>query len=243
MNDDARQQSLQEIKNALIDAFGEKIFSIIVYGSSIRDDYGEFSDIDVLIIFNEITFQTFNILRELKEHFLKKGIIVDFNSHLTTDLPEIRGKVFWHNNRGIYVQKEIADYGKVLYGPKIFDSREPSEELMVDEAVKVVSSLNYQARKMLSNKALGTTERITMMKWCIYGVMYVLAAVQIFPQNRREGVKIFVERFNPPVNPELFLDRKTTCGADITDDDVKMAFDFLVYLDKLIFNIYKKGVV
>ena len=36
---------------------------------------------------------------------------------------------------------------------------------MLAEAVKVISYLNYQIRKMLSNKQLNTTNRIIAMKW------------------------------------------------------------------------------
>ena len=60
---------------------------------------------------------------------------------------------------------ELALYGKILFGEQYFQDLELDQSEMLAEAVKVISSLNYQIRKMLSNKQLNTTNRIIAMKW------------------------------------------------------------------------------
>ena len=232
--------SLDQIKNRLTDVFGDNVLSAIVYGSTLGDDYCDFSDFDILLIFEKVEFKIFEQLRTIKKDFAEQNVYIDFNIHSLHELPKSRKEVFWHNNRGIYVQKELALYGKVLFGKKYFDDLELDHQNIMEEAVKVISSLNYQVRKTLTNKDLNTTNRVIMIKWCIYGVIYVLAAQNCFPSGRREALRVFNERFYPRINPEKFLDIKVGRPDKITMDDIEQAFEFLTYLDELIFRLYKK---
>lgn len=235
-----KEKILDSVKQCLLVEFKDQILSAIVYGSTLGDDYCSFSDFDILLIFKKADFETFQKVNNLKKYFAKQGVEIDFNSHIYSDLPEIRKEVFWHNNRGLYVQKELAIYGKILFGKKYFKDIEFNDMDMLSEAVKVISSLNYQIRKMLSNKELSTSNRIIAIKWCIYGVIYLLASQNCFPKSRRDALIIFNKEFNPPINPEIFLDIKVNHPDKITIKDLKMAYTFLAYLDQLIFNIYKK---
>ena len=112
---------------------------------------------------------------------------------------------------------------------------------MMIEAVKVINSLNYQARKLLSNRTLNTNSRITMLKWCIYGVMYYLATDDIFPKSRKEALSLFTEKYSPPIDPTQFLEIKTNTPDNISMYDVKNAFDFLKYLDRAILEKYNRS--
>lgn len=239
MNEE-KKQNLEIIKRLLVDEFGSKLLSIIIYGSTLNDDYCKFSDYDCLIIFDDVDFAMLRKLRNIKLVLKNQyKISIDFNSHIKTDLPEIRKKVFWHNNRGIYVQKELAIYGEVIYGKKIFEDIAIDNRAMLEEAVKDISSLNYQARKLLSNKALNTSSKILLMKWCIYGVLYYLATYNCFPDGRREALRTFDQKFSPAIKSEQFLDVKTKHPDFITRKEAELAFDFLKYLDKLIFARYQ----
>lgn len=235
-----RRKILDSIKQHLLDEFKDQILSAIIYGSTLGDDYCSFSDFDILLIFRQADFGTFQKIRNIKNHFAEQEIEIDFNSHIYSDLPEIRKEVFWHNNRGLYVQKELAIYGEILFGKKYFKDIEFNDIEMLSEAVKVISSLNYQIRKMLSNKELNTSNRIIAIKWCIYGVIYLLASQNCFPKSRRDALIIFNKKFNPPINPKIFLDIKVNRPDKITIEDLEMAYTFLAYLDRLMFDIYEK---
>ena len=232
---------LDKVKQRLVGEFGEEILSAIVYGSTLGDDYYEASDFDFLLIFKRVDFNTFERLRKIKKELADQGIVVDFNTHTLAELPRTRQGAFWHNNRGIYVQKELALYGRVLFGETYFKDLTLRQSDMLLEAVRVVSSLNYQARKILSNKELNAENRVVMMKWCIYGTMYVLAARGCFPSGRREALQIFNERFKPEINPEVFLDIKINRPDKITMVDMKKAYDYLTYLDNVAYSMYVEG--
>ena len=241
MDNDQKRAILTKIKGRLRLDFGNQVLSAIVYGSTLGDDYCVLSDFDILVIFEWADYKTFQKLRKIKLDFAKHGIPIDFNSHIFSDLPMNRKDVFWHNNRGIYVQKELALYGEILFGKKYFRDINLDHEKMLEEAVKTISSLNYQVRKMLTNKKLTTENRIIIIKWCIYGTIYILAALDIFPKSRGEALTVFNEKFHPKINPEIFLQLKTSQTHKINQEHLRLAYDYLVYLDQLIFKIYKEN--
>ena len=236
----SKLEELDIISKKLQDEFGEQLLSAIVYGSTLGDDYCVYSDFDILLIFDDVNFDTFKKIKSIKKYFEHKGILIDFNSHIYSDLPQVRKDLFWHNNRGLYVQKELALYGKVLFGPQYFSDFQLSKLGMLAEAVKVINSLNYQARKMLSNRELDTNNRIIMLKWCIYGVVYYLATDDIFPKSRKEALTIFNEKYVPKINPLQFLELKIKSPDNIKMCDIENAFNFLKYLDQMIMNKYNQ---
>lgn len=235
-----KQENLDLAKQKLLYIYGDRLLSAMVYGSTLGDDYCKYSDYDILLIFKNISFNDLKHLRKIKEFFRKKGILIDFNIHIHSELPENRKKTFWHNNRGVYIRKELALYGKTLLGENYFHDLDLDRKEMLLEAVRVISSLNYQIRKMIVNKILNTENRIIAVKWCIYSVMYFLAANNIYPNSRAEALKIFDEKYQPKIKSKQFLDLKLQKPDEITDKELNLTFNFLSYMEELICEIYQK---
>ena len=78
------------------------------------------------------------------------------------------------------------------------------------------------------------------MKWCIYGALYALSSRLIFPKNKKIALRKFCEVFESPINPERFLHNKVKRPDEINEQDIKVAYQFLNYLDKKIFEDYEK---
>jgi predicted nucleotidyltransferase len=235
-----RAKNLEDIKKVLLKCFDDQILCAIVYGSTLNSDFCSKSDYDILLVFQEATVKTFNLLRNIKQDFVKNKLLIDFNVHLANELPIIRKELFWHNNRGIYVQKEFELYGKVLIGENCFKMTSIDQKLMLEEAVKVINSLNYQARKLFINKGIDSDEnKILIIKLCIYGALYALAAKNIFPENRAIAMDIFHNVFNPKISPTKFMRLKQN-PTEIKQKDMHIAYDFLLYLDNLIFEEYQQ---
>lgn len=234
-----RNGNLEKIKKTLQDEFGSKIVCAIVYGSTLNEDFCIDSDYDILMVVKRPDVKFLKKLREIKLDYMKQKVKIDFNIHSDDDIPSIRKDVFWHNNRGLYVQKEFDIYGKVLIGENLFKTDKIDNYEMLKEAVKVVNSLNYQARKIMINKDIDDKEnKILMMKWCIYGSLYALASRGIYPKDKRTALQTFYDVFEPPINPEKFLKIKVERTDAITLEDVEVAYEFLTYLDKKIFSDY-----
>jgi hypothetical protein len=70
--------------------------------------------------------------------------------------------------------------------------------------------------------------------------MYFLAATNTFPQNKREALELFNSKYRPPINPTMFLDLKTRRPEEISESNLKDAFDFLSYMENLVYDYYKK---
>jgi hypothetical protein len=132
-------------------------------------------------------------------------------------------------------------YGQQLIGQNLFKKKYINKDDLALEVVRVINSLNYQARKLLINKELNRENKNLMIKWCIYGVMYFLAFYDIYPKTRGEALKIFYIKFKPKLNPSIFLKIKVRGIDNMTIADIRKAYDFLQYLELLIMKNYKKA--
>lgn len=236
---EVREQILNNIKEKLLEGLKENIISVTAYGSTLNDDFCQFSDFDVLVVLEKPTSFALSILREIKEDFCEEGIEVDFNVHSYEELPRFRKEAFWHNNRHLFIQKEVALYGKQLLGAYPFDMGNYDKGDFYLEAVRVISSLNYQARKLLINKELNEVNKILMMKWCIYGVLYALASIGEFFRLKSDALKRFNKIAQLPINPVEFLKIKVERPGKINYKDLEKAYKFLTFLDMWIFQKYK----
>lgn len=234
-----RRIILSNLKSLLIENLGENIISVTVYGSSLNEDFCMISDFDILVVLKEADMDSLKLLRKIKEKFGSDGIEIDFSIHDKKDLPEIRKKAFWHNNRSVYMKKELELYGEQLIGKYSFHFNELDQKNMLLESVRVTNSLAYQARSLLINKELNTKYRVLMMKWCLYSSLYALASRGIYPINKYTALEKVSEVFDTHIKGTEFLKLKLKKTDKISDKDLENAYRFLIHLDKCIFNDYK----
>ncbi len=235
-----RENILLPIKIHLKKLLKENIVSAVVYGSSLSDDYCFLSDIDILIVLKIADNESLKILRKIKEKYDSSGFDLDFNVHTYNETPKRRKETFWHNNRSLYMQIELSMYGRQLIGKNSFENKNINLDDLRLEVVRVISSLTYQARKLLVNSDLNAKKRITMMKWCIYGVMYYLAFWKIYPETRKEASQTFHKMFPQKIDPSIFLEYKSEHTNDITMSGLSMAYNFLSELQLSITKEYRK---
>lgn len=235
-----RLSVLDKIKKILVETFGDLISSAVVYGSTLSDDFCEFSDYDILLVVNNPDILLLKKLKGIKKDFLKNDVIIDFNVHDIGDLPDSRKELFWHNNRALYIQKEFDLYGAVLIGKNPFRTNKIDNFLMLQEAVRVMNSLIYQARKLIVNRRLNNVSKILIMKWCIYASLYALASKGIYPKSKKNALVVFNKYFDSPINPEKFLYLKVNGAAKINLNNIVDAYNFLSYLDRKLFTEYEK---
>ena len=138
------------------------------------------------------------------------------------------------------MRMELGIYGKVLHGKNLFLTELVAPDVLDLECVHVVNSLVYQARKMLVNRPLTTEEKVRMMKFCIYAVLYALATHQLFPSNKTEAMKEFHGLYGDDMDPKDFLLNKVFSTESISDAIVHQAYNFLEKLDHIIFAAYLK---
>lgn len=240
---DKRMNNLMMIRRSLLDTFGDNIESALVYGSTLNADFCETSDYDILVVFRKLSVSDLNAIRMIKEEYERLGIVIDFNSHLVSDLPSERGGLYWHNNRSVFIQKELALTGLPIIGNNPFEGYEVNMEEMQIETVRMLNSFSYQARKTIVNKDLTHCDenKIFMIKWCIYGSLYLLAAKGYFFKSRREGLEMFSKVFDTKIDPMVFLDMKVNRPHSISHEDIEMAYEYLNYLDKTAWRLYSNA--
>lgn len=236
-----REAVLDQIANELKKCLGKNIISAIAYGSALCEDFMPLSDYDILIVLEDTSIDYLKMVRNVKHFFASRGVVIDLNVHSMEEMPQYRANAFWHNNRSHYMRLEIDIYGKVLIGKNLFhaDSIPPAELAL--EGVRVINSLVYQARKILINRPLNTEEKIRMMKFCIYAVLYALAMNKLFPKTKLDAVKKFHNIYPDLQDPLFFLNAKVSTPEDISEEIVYNAYRFLLKLDRYIFELYSKG--
>jgi len=231
--------TLIKIREKLIEELKNEICCAIAYGSTFCEDFCTNSDFDILLFLKDDSISKLFKLRKIKENFQAEGVKIDFNVHSKTETPELRKECFWHNNRSLYFQKEVTLYGLVLIGESPFLHNDFNVEELKKESIKVVSSLLYQARKLLINRDINQGERITFMKWCIYAVLYALSSKGIVTKTKTEALELFPEYYSLDINPIIFLKAKKE--NNISDDLLEVAYKFLLQLDNKLFEDYKNG--
>ena len=242
-NMEMRMQNILSIRRTLVDTFGNTIYAAIVYGSVLNSDFCETSDYDILLVFKTMNMDTLKTLHNIKEYFESIGIIIDFNSHLISDLPNERGKLYWHNNRSVFIQQELATTGYSIIGENPFAGYKAEIKDMQIEAVRMLNSFAYQSRKLIINKDLNNTEnRLLLVKWCIYGSLYLLAGKGLFYNSRKEGLSQFTNVIKTNTDPMCFLYIKINRPKMITDEDIELAYDYINYLDIYAINMFKQAV-
>ena len=119
-NMEMRMKNIFSIRKSLLDTFGNSIHAAIVYGSTLNADFCETSDYDILLIFETMSMTTLKKIHSIKDQYANCGVRIDFNSHLTSDLPSERGGLYWHNNRSVFVQQELSMTGYSIIGSNPF---------------------------------------------------------------------------------------------------------------------------
>ena len=239
-NMEMRMKNIFSIRKSLLDTFGNSIHAAIVYGSTLNADFCETSDYDILLIFETMSMTTLKKIHSIKDQYANCGVRIDFNSHLTSDLPSERGGLYWHNNRSVFVQQELSMTGYSIIGSNPFAGYRADERDMQDEAVRMLNSFAYQARKMIINKDLNNAEnRLFLVKWCIYGSLYLLAGKGLFYNNRRDGLSQFTTEFKSDIDPMCFLQMKIDRPEMISDEDIELAYNYINYLDTCAVSMFK----
>lgn len=234
-----RETIVNKIKDKLSSSFENgEVVSVFVYGSTLSEDFCDISDFDFLVIFNDSNIENLEKLRSMKEFFALEGVQIDFNVHDKNDLPINRNEAFWHNNRGIYLRKEIELYGRTIIGENVLAISEIDEQLLQLEVVRVLNSLVYQARKYIINSSLERKHVVQILKWCIYAVQYSLAFKNVFPGSKTEAMKVFKEIFVTKTDPEKFLVLKVGQGK-ISTGNISDAYEFLCEIDNLVLEEWK----
>jgi predicted nucleotidyltransferase len=239
-----REEIINLIKESLEKNLYDNISACFVYGSSLREDFNKLSDYDFLLILNKADEKTLTKLRRIRKNLINKlKVNIDINVQLDDEMPNSRGKLFWHNNRGFIVQIELQKYAKLLIGESPFKDTHINQIDIQIEAIKVIDSFVYQTRKIIISRDLNVLDRISIIKFCIYATYYSLAFKNVFPEERANSFNEFRKYFRTRCNPILFFNLKKNRYKNITNKDLALAYNFLLELDHILFKefIYKEA--
>jgi len=242
MNIKQRIKTLDLLKNDLVNFF-DNIVSIYVYGSTLYENFGSLSDIDIIVIFEKnLSIDNLESIKKLNEEYRNNGIKLDISIHTVDEMIGTRNKLFWHNNRGVFIQKEIALYGKLLYGKNLFDKNIFSEYELKEECVKVINSLKYNARKLMISSLDEDVLKRRLLKLSLSSTIYALAFYNILPENRDDVCDVFDKHLNLDNKARELLDLKMkNYGREISYLEVKnKVLNFLNDLDSKVFKDFKK---
>lgn len=237
-----RIKILNQLKNDLLNFFDD-IVSIYVYGSTLYKNFGSLSDIDLIVIFEKnLSVNNLESIKNLNEKYKNNGIKLDISIHTVDEMIGTRNKLFWHNNRAVFIQKEIAIYGKLIYGKNLFDDSVFSEDELKEECVKVINSLKYNARKLMISALEEDTLKRRLLKLSLSSTIYALAFYNILPEDRDDVCNVFDRYLNLDIKAEELLRLKMkNYGSELSSLEVKnKVLNFLNDLDLKIFNDFKK---
>jgi predicted nucleotidyltransferase len=87
--DEKIERLINQVKNYLINIYGEKVRKVILYGSHVRGEATKDSDIDILVLVDD-TLNPFQVRKSLSDFLfdilLEKGELISVTSTLRTFL-------------------------------------------------------------------------------------------------------------------------------------------------------------
>lgn len=233
-----RIKILEQLKSTLLSELSG-IVSIYVYGSALCKNFGSLSDFDIIIIFEkDINIDMLEYIKNLNEKYKDLGIKLDISIHNVNEMIGVRKKLFWHNNRAVFIQREVVLYGKLIYGKNLFDDTIFSEQELKSECVRVINSLKYNARKLIFSSMDENTLKRRLLKLSLSSTIYALAFYNILPENRDDIYNVFDECLNLKIKAtELMLIKMNNYGENLSCLEVKTkVYNFLSDLDLRVFN-------
>ena len=243
MNIKQRIKTLDLLKTDLVNLL-DNIVSIYVYGSTLYKNFGSLSDIDLIVIFEKnLSVDNLEFIKNLNKKYRNNGVKLDMSIHTIDEMIGTRNKLFWHNNRAVFIQKEIAIYGKLIYGKNLFDDNIFSKEELKEECVKVINSLKYNARKLMISSLDEDILKRRLLKLSLSSTIYALAFYNILPENRDDVCDVFDRHLNLEIKARELLELKLkNYGSKLSSLEVKnKVLNFLNDLDLKIFNDFKKS--
>ncbi len=243
MNIKQRIKILDLLKTDLLNSL-HNIVSIYVYGSTLYKAFGSLSDIDLIIVFEKkLSVNNLEFIKTLNQKYKNNGIKLDISIHTVDEMIGTRDKLFWHNNRAVFIQKEILMYGKLIYGKKLFDDNIFSDYELKEECIKVINSLKYNARKLMISSLDEDILKRRLLKLSLSSTIYALAFYDILPKNRDDICDVFDRNLNLKIKAKELLKLKMkNYGSGLSSLKVKnKVLNFLNELDSKVYYDFKKS--
>ena len=153
------------------------------------------SDFDVLVSFDDVSPEIILGLRRVIEQCSERWILIDFNVHSSSEMPENSLHEFWHNNRWLIFQKEISMFWVPIIWENPYQKYSPAVDLVRADIRRHVSGLVYRARKTLINTQLTYKDKLNLVKFALYAISNALADLGLFYLNKQNIVDAFHEHF------------------------------------------------
>jgi len=108
------KQAIQELRDRLVKELGDKINSLILYGSAARGEAGEESDIDILVITRDDDRRVYDQISEIRTDVDLK------NGTLTSLVAFSRAEVEKYLKLGSPFIEDVIEEGVILYDDGTF---------------------------------------------------------------------------------------------------------------------------
>lgn len=177
---------------------GDRLVSVTVYGSQAQETSHSQSDIDYYLVLDQINMPVLEKIKSLREEYERDfGIDLSVNIIKEKETPKHRLNSFYHKNRKALFLHEANKNDIVLIGENPFETEDlPTYEEIRIEAVQMINSFAYTARKDLVNKNLETALK-DALRFSVYSTQYAHAFEGRYPLETLDAVRTF---------PEFFLD-------------------------------------
>jgi predicted nucleotidyltransferase len=138
-----------------IQSHTDGVVAIYVYGSHVYKNQNASSDIDVLVILMVVDPGQLCALRAIEDEYHSQGYDLGIMVHTAQEIDAgfgLQGEIFIHRNRCWFFIKEMQDHANLVWGKDMFTNIVlPSQSVLKTEAVRVLRSLTYEARKKYIN--------------------------------------------------------------------------------------------
>jgi predicted nucleotidyltransferase len=188
------------------------VVSIYLYGSQVHMLKNTHSDVDLQIVLTTSGPKQLHELRKIETEYRANGRELGLMVHTEEEIYDALGfpeDIFIHRNRCWFFVKEMKEHAVLLCGKDVFKQIQlPPQHTLFVEAVRVLRSLNYEARKKYINKPNEMDSYIDLVKYSLYASQYYCVVLGMSYSSMRISVNALVKKFPELNDLNLMLELK-----------------------------------
>jgi len=224
----------------------KEILAIYHYGSYVSRCFSnQESDYDFCFILDNISGNILSKIRKDKQLLEKRlNVKIGLTFHTIGEMETIKRfkePVFVHRNRYFFFVLNMKKYGVFLCGRDILPKINYQLKKIQFEALRVMSTILYDIRKIYVNKKISLSFRETI-KYAIYSPQYYFAFKGLYPVSTEEAfslLSLFKPEFTNLLNNiKSIKNNKYICDVSKRELIIADIYNLIEYLYKEMLNLF-----
>jgi hypothetical protein len=227
------EKILSEFVGEIKNKFEDKLYSIILYGSKVNNEAVEnFSDYNILILFNDLKFDDLKFLSFIIKKWVKKG----------NSCPVIFSTQRFKMSSDVFPIEfmDMKQNHKVLYGKDVFDEIDITEKNLRHQCEYELKSNLLKLRKMYMLNVGNNKQLVNILVNSLTSFLVVFKSIlylteKNFPIKKVDALNLLSKKINFDITPFLVIMKLKEKNKEVGKIDIeKLVEKYVTELEKIV---------